>query len=188
MKKRLLHSFGEELRPYDVEGDPKDLAGALELAAHDRFQFEWWALGLIDALPAHDRRRGADTGIDGYLRFPGEKKGSFDTIICQVKSGSVNVAIIRDLKGVMEREHAAIGVLVTLNRPTRPMMQEAISAGFYEHAVSGIPGRYPRIQILTIEDIFNGRSIQYPRQSHSQHRRAKRRAKGPEPSQPSLLD
>lgn len=128
MKNRLQNTFGDQLSPYDVEEDPADLAGSRELAVQDRFQFEWWALVLIDALPAHDRRRGADTGIDGYLRFPGEKKGSFETIVCQVKSGSVNVAMIRDLKGVMEREHSAIGVFVTLQKPTRNMIQEAISA------------------------------------------------------------
>ena len=108
MKNRLQNTFGDQLSPYDVEEDPADLAGSRELAVQDRFQFEWWALVLIDV--------------------PGEKKGSFETIVCQVKSGSVNVAMIRDLKGVMEREHSAIGVFVTLQKPTRNMIQEAISA------------------------------------------------------------
>lgn len=189
MKKRLQDSFGEELSPYDVIGDPKDLAGARALAAQDKYQFEWWALGLVDALPSQDKKKGADEGIDGYLRFPGPDKGRFETIICQVKGGdNISVKDIRDLRGTMEGEKAVIGVFVTLHNPTRNMLTEAVKAGFYEHSVLGTTNRYPRIQILTIEDILNGKSIQYPRQSHSQHRRAKRRTKGPEPKQQSLMD
>ena len=162
IRHRLQDTFGEALRPYDVIGAPADLAGARALARHDRYQFEWWALGLVDARPAQDKRRGADSGIDGYINFFDDNGGRAKRVIVQVKSGSVGVAQIRDLKGVVERENAAIGVFITLRRPTAPMTREALAAGFYvpEHYPNQ---RFPQLQIFTIEDLLAGDAPQYPR-------------------------
>ncbi len=162
IRHRLQDTFGDALRPYDVVGDPKDLAGARALARHDRYQFEWWALGLVDARPAQDKRRGADSGIDGYINFFDDNSGRAKRVVVQVKSGSVGVAQIRDLKGVVERENAAIGVFITLRRPTAPMTREALAAGFY--APEHYPDlRFPRLQIFTIEELLGGTAPQYPR-------------------------
>ena len=162
IRHRLQDTFGDALRPYDVVGDPKDLAGALALARHDRYQFEWWALGLVDARPAQDKRRGADSGIDGYINFFDDNSGRAKRVVVQVKSGGVGVAQIRDLKGVVERENAAIGVFITLRRPTAPMTREALVAGFY--APEHYPDlRFPRLQIFTIEELLGGAAPQYPR-------------------------
>ncbi len=163
MRHRLHDAYGRELAPYEVLGDPKDVASAQSLALEDRYQFQWWALGLLDARPAKDdRKKGADAGIDGVIRFfeDPESKATRQIII-QVKSGHVNASMIRDLKGVVEREAAAIGVFVTLEPATRNMLNEASSAGFYRPELLG--GRYPKIQILTIEDLLNGKAIDYPR-------------------------
>ncbi len=69
MRHRLHDTFGHDLTPYEVVGDPKDLESAKALAEENRYQFEWWALGLVDARPAQDKRKGADRGIDGYINF-----------------------------------------------------------------------------------------------------------------------
>ena len=166
MKSRLRDTFGDEISPYDVVGVPQDLASAEALAVeseHDgRYQFEWWALGLVDARPARDRRRGADSGVDGYINFFDDNSGKPKRIIAQVKSGNVRRDQIATLKGDMEREGAEIGLFITLKRPTRPMEQEAAVAGFYtpdhfpEH-------RFPRVQILTIEELLSGAQAEYPR-------------------------
>lgn len=58
MKHRLHDTFGPDLSPYEVIGVPEDLASAEALAQHDRYQFEWWALGLVDARPAQDKKKG----------------------------------------------------------------------------------------------------------------------------------
>ncbi len=172
---RLHDSFGDGLHPYEVVGDPKDLASADALAQHDRYQFEWWALGLVDARPAQDKRRGADSGIDGYINFFDDNSGRAKRIVVQVKSGNVNVSQIRDLKGVAEREQAEIGIFITLSSPTRPMLQEAFASGFY------VPEHFPdlqfqRLQILTIEELLSGRSAEYPRVApQATFRRAPRR-------------
>jgi hypothetical protein len=165
MRYRLRNSFGNDLRPYDVIGDPKDLAsaGALALESeHDgRYQFQYWALSLVSAIP-EQRRRGADSGIDGNINFFDDNTGRAKRIIVQVKSGSVSVAEIRDLRGTLERERAQIALFITLNPPTRPMLQEAIAAGFYEP--EHFPDHhFPRLQIMTIEELLSGAEPVYPR-------------------------
>ena len=166
MKSRLRHTFGSDLSDYDVVGVPQDVESARALAVeseHDgRYQFEYWALGLVDARPSNRGRRGADSGIDGYINFFDDNSGKAKRIIVQVKSGHVGVSQVRDLKGVLDREDAQIGLFITLEPPTGPMEQEAISAGIYtpEHYPDH---RYPRVQILTIEDLLSGVQADYPR-------------------------
>ena len=179
MKSRLHDTFGDELRPYEVVGDPKDLASAQALAVDSendgRYQFEWWALGLVDARPARDRKKGADAGVDGYINFFDDNSAKPKRIIVQVKSGGVKRGDIATLKGDMEREKAELALFVTLKPPTNPMRQEAAAAGFYtpdafpEH-------RFPRVQILTIEDLLSGAQADYPRFApQATFRRAPRR-------------
>lgn len=165
MRHRLNNTFGNELSLYEIIGQPKDLESARVLAhesEHEgRYQFEWWALGLVDARPTHDKKKGADKGIDGYIYFFDDNSGKAKTIIVQVKSGHVSASHIRDLKGVLEREKAQIGVYITLEEPTKPMKEEAASAGFYEP--EHFPGNYyPRIQILTIQELLDGKKVDYP--------------------------
>ena len=162
IRHRLHDAFGEDLRPYEVVGEPKDLPSAESLALHDRYQFEWWALGLVDARPARDRKKGADAGIDGYINFFDDNSGKPKRIVVQVKSGGVQRNQIATLKSDMEREKADLALFVTLRPPTRPMEQEALEAGFY--APEAFPDhQFPRVQILTIEDLLSGAQPQYPR-------------------------
>ena len=178
MQYRLRDSFGSELSEYQLIGLPEDVASARALATeseHDgRYQFEYWALGLVDARPATGRK-GADSGVDGYINFFDDNSGVAKRIIIQVKSGHVNRAMIATLKGDMERENAEIGIFITLQEPTEPMRQEAVGAGFYEP--DGLAGnRYLKIQILTIEQLLDGAQAEYPRFAAPQtFRRAPRR-------------
>ena len=179
MKSRLQDSFGDNLRPYNLIGVPRDVASARALAVeseHDgRYQFEWWALGLVTARPAQERRKGADAGVDGYINFFDDNSGRPKRIVVQAKSGQVNRAQIATLKSDMERERAQIALFLTLNPPTGPMRQEAAAAGFYEP--EHFPGqRFPRVQILTIEELLNGKGAEYPRYApEATFRRAPRR-------------
>jgi len=91
-----------------------------------------------------------------------------------VKAGKVQSAYVRDLIGVLGREHAQIGVLISLNEPTRPMREEAASVGFYTSPWDG--HTYPRVQLVTVAELLDGRSIQYPASRHTNvtHQRAPR--------------
>ena len=162
VRHRLHDSFGDALRPYETVGQPTDSGSAAALAEQDRYQFEWWALGLVDARPANDRRRGADAGVDGYINFFDDTSGKPKRIIAQVKSGHVNRGMIATLKGDMEREKAEVGVFITLQPSTEPMRQEALSAGIYtpEHFPDQ---QHPRVQILTIDELLAGAGVSYPR-------------------------
>jgi len=144
-----------------VIGEPADLSGAQELATNDPYQFQWWALGLVGARPT-EQRKGADRGIDGRLYFHDEPRGGkTKQIIFSVKAGKVQAAYVRDLRGVIEREDAQIGVLISMEAPTKPMLKEAAEAGFYKPP--GLQDKYPRIQILTIEELLEGKQVAHPR-------------------------
>lgn len=150
---------------FETVGEPKDLAGAKELARQrDRYQFQWWALDLIGAQPMNDRKKGSDRGIDGVIPFIEEKNG-LRRVIIQVKSGRVNPAQIRDLKGVLEREKGEIGVFVTLEPATPEMEKESSIAGFYHSKTWGKD--YPKIQILKIEELLHGKRVEMPPQKES---------------------
>ena len=170
MRHRLSNSFGADLSDYTVMGLPQDVESARALATeseHDgRYQFEYWALGLIEARPAGNGKKGADAGIDGYINFFDDGSGKAKRIIVQVKSGNVNRGQVATLKGDMEREKAEIGIFITLRPPTEPMLQEALSAGLYTPA--SLPNdSYPRVQILTIEQLLEGAQAEYPRYAAS---------------------
>ena len=179
IRHRLHDSFGEDLRPYEVVGEPKDLSSAESLALHDRYQFEWWALGLVDARPARDRKKGADAGIDGYINFFDDNSGKPKRIVVQVKSGNVQRNQIATLKSDMEREKADLALFVTLKPPTGPMVNEALGAGFY--APEAFPDHnFPKVQILTIEELLAGGRPDYPRYAPQAtfQRAPRRRSKG----------
>jgi len=162
IKKRLADAFGVEVRDtYEVIGEPADLSGAQDLATNDPYQFQWWALGLVGARPI-EQKKGADRGIDGRLYFHDEPRGGkTKQIIFSVKAGHVQSAYVRDLRGTIDREDAQIGVLISMEAPTKPMLKEAAEAGFYKPP--GLQDKYPRIQILTIEDLLAGKQVAHPR-------------------------
>ena len=146
---------------FEVHGTPRDAEGARNLAFRDKYQFQWWGCSLVDAQPWQGKKKGADSGIDGVRYFQDEQKG-VKRVIVSVKGGdNVSVAMVRDLKGVLEREKAEIGLFVSLIGPTRPMITEAASAGFYVSPLTG--KQYPKIQILTVTDLLEGKArAQYP--------------------------
>lgn len=155
IRHRLKHLFSTA--HYEIIGEPVSIQDAQELAAEDPYQFQWWALGLVNARPV-EQKKGSDKGIDGRLYFHDETAGKTKQIIFSVKSGHVTSNQVRDLRGVIEREKAEIGVFITLNEPTAHMKSEAASAGFY---VSPF-GKYPKLQILTVAQLLQGVPVQYP--------------------------
>ncbi len=116
----------------------------------------------MDARPARDRRKGADSGVDGYINFFDDGSGKAKRVVVQVKSGHVQRNQIATLKGDMAREKAEIGLFITLEPPTAPMVSEAAAAGFYEPS-HFLAHKFPRVQILTIEELLSGAQAQYPR-------------------------
>jgi site-specific DNA-methyltransferase (adenine-specific) len=155
IERRLKEAFPGIV--YDVHGVPKDVAGARNLAERDKHEFQKWITATIGAQPYKGGQKGMDRGIDGYLHFRHvDKKPQF--AIISVKGGGIKSGDIRDLKGTMDREKAALGLFLTLNPPTREMEREAASAGIYE--TGGM--KVPRLQILTAAEILDNRRPQVP--------------------------
>lgn len=143
-----------------IIGEPTTPSEVTTLAAQDKFQFQWWALGLVGARPV-EQKKGADHGIEAKVFFRDDPRASkAEQIISQVKSGKTGVDHVRDLRGVLDREQAAMGVLITLQPPTKPMEIEAASLGFYEHKLHG--QKYPHLQIRTVRELMDGQGIQHP--------------------------
>ena len=177
IEKRLRAAFEDVA--FTTHGVPQDIHAARDLANRGRdngnyyFEFEKWALSLIDAQPGNLSKKGADKGIDGNLWF-----GKTGRAIVSVKAGeNVGVAMINALHGVIERERAQMGVLLTLTPPTKPMMRDAAAAGQHEE-----PGfsPVPRIQIVSIEDAMRlrERAVQLPARRDDAFRKAPREGGG----------
>lgn len=157
MKWRLDKTF--KSIQYKVIGEPRDLGGAKELAKQNKYQFQWWAVSLVDGKPYGDKKKGADTGIDGYLYFMDEKD-KYKKAIISVKGGeNVSVPMIRDLGHVIDRENAEVGLFITLYPPTKVMQTEAASKGIY---TSPLNTSHPKIQILTIDELLRGKKPDIP--------------------------
>lgn len=158
IKKRLKDSFNGQAE-FKVIGEPTTVHDAEELAKNDPYQFQWWALGLVGARLA-EGKKGADQGIDGRLFFHDDETGKTKSVILSVKAGNLHANYVRDLRGVIEREKAAIGVVISFKEPTKPMRSEAAEAGYYQ---SPLGSRHPRLQLLTISELLNGAKIDMPR-------------------------
>ena len=176
-KYRLQDTFGITAgKDYQVIGEPCDVGAATQLARDNRYQFQWWALSLVGAKPlggeqdSKTGKKGKDRGVDGVINFV-EAKGKPKRVLVQVKSGHVNSGLIRDLRGTVEREDAAIGFFITLEPATSDMEKEALAAGYYTSELW--QKDYQRIQILTIDQLLSGVEVDMPA-AHGTFKQAKR--------------
>lgn len=159
MKRRLEDSFPGIA--FAIHGEPADEGSARMFAEADRYQFQWWALSLVDAMPVGGtEKKGADKGIDGVVTFLDDATGKPKRCLVQVKSGHVQRSTVGELVGTVARERAEMGLLVTLDPPTGPMRTEAVEAGFYHSP--GWDRDYPRVQILTVAELMAGARPQIP--------------------------
>jgi DNA modification methylase len=159
IKSRLVDDYGPSIGDtIRVLGEPTTPDGAAELAATDPYQFQAWALGLVGARPINGVKKGADRGIDGNLYFHESEGGTTRRIVFSVKGGNLAPTYLRDLRGVIEREEAEIGVLISMREPSKKMRAEAADAGSY--VFKGM--RYPRLQLRTVAELLVGLGVEYP--------------------------
>lgn len=99
--------------------------------------------------------------MPGPRAYPkGDKPEIFESVILSVKAGHLLATHVRDLKGVLDREKAAIGVLISMQEPTTLMRTEAVTAGFYESELWR--RKYPKMQLLTVAELLAGKGIDMP--------------------------
>jgi len=155
IKKRLDDAFGE--LSITTRGLPTSYAGAMELARVDKHQFELWVVGLLSAQPYKGGRKGADTGIDGYLRYKyitKEQEIKHGTAIIEVKGGQTGVKDIRNLDSVITREKAEQGILVSAVKPTKQMLEHAAGKGLVKLGFQ----EYPVMQVVWLKDLMLGKA------------------------------
>ena len=141
-------------------GEPQDEGSARALWKQDPYQFQFWAVSLLEAQPQSAQRRGADRGIDGVLYFIDGRRRTPQKVVIQVKGGRVSSPQVRDLRGVVEREQAAMGLFISLESPTREMQREAASGGIFQ---SDLWGRdFPKIQLRTVNEMLSGHGFDLP--------------------------
>lgn len=157
IKTRLRDAYGDSVR-YEVIGEPVTVEDAARLAEEAPYQFQAWALGLVGARQGGQIKKGADKGIDGRLYFH-DGPGKTRQIVLSVKAGKLHANYVRDLEGVRNAEQAEIGVLISFDKPTQPMRSWAAGQGFYESPW----GRHPRLQLITIAELLEGKQIDAPR-------------------------
>ena len=164
--RRLEDQFGKVvLNDITLDGIPKDMASAQALANKKddrvRKEFEKWAvMTYTNNRAVINQKKGADAGIDGIAYFRTNNTDNAK-IILQVKSGGVKRGDIATLRGDMQREDAAMAVLITLEEPSTPMINEAKSAGLYHHDL--MDRNYDAIQIVTIQDMIeHGKVLDIP--------------------------
>ena len=186
MKNRLRTAFDlEPRRDYDVVGEPQDAGSARALWEQDPYQFQFWAVSLLEAQPQQEQRRGADRGVDGLLYFLDGPRRTPHKVVVQVKGGHVSSPQMRDLKGVVEREKAALGLFISLEEPTRDMRTEVASGGLFH---SDLWDRdYPKIQIRTVAEMLEGNDFELPpRPAAYQPAQRVRRSQGRQPPMEGL--
>ena len=167
---RLEYSFGKSvLNDIEINGIPEDFESAVALAHKKddktRKEFEKWAvLTYSNNRAMINEKKGADAGIDGIAFMQDRNENSdieLKQVLFSVKSDKApHVSYIRDLHGTIEREKATIGYFITLFPPTRDMITECKKIGRYKNNL--VEQEYPKIEIVTVEDILNGKRITIP--------------------------
>jgi len=185
IEKRLRKAFPGIA--FDTAGLPKSLADAEELARRDKHEFQKWIVTWIGGQPWRGGQKGADGGIDGLIFFQGAKQvprkndpTEMDTVmthekaILSVKGGQAKgVGWVSELVETIGREKAALGILLTAVLPTREMEARAAAAGFFE---TGLHAKVPRIQIVTLAELFAGKRPVVPNVNPAMFKAAAREA------------
>lgn len=176
IEKRLRKAFPGIV--FDTAGLPKSLANAEELARRDKYEFQKWIVTWIGGQPWKGGQKGPDGGIDGLIFFqsfdPAKEKATHEKAIISVKGGQAKgVGWVSELVETIGREKAALGILLTAVLPTREMEARAASAGFFE---TGLHAKVPRIQIVTLAELFQGKRPIVPNVNPAMFKAAPREA------------
>jgi hypothetical protein len=175
--KHRLETSTSGTAKYKVVGEPTTEEGARSLAEENPYQFQWWALSLVGARPV-EQKKGADHGIDGRLFFHFDDSSDTHQIVFSVKAGNLKPEYVRELRGVIDREKAEMGVLLTFNEPSKAMKVEALNAGVYRSAW----GDHPKLQIFTVGELLAGKKIDMPpihREGNATFKKAPRQKPSP---------
>ncbi len=178
IERRLISHYGNTIKStYEVDGFPKDIGSAKQLASGTeggRLKFQDW---IIEAMlgGVNNPKKTADGGWDGHLTFKISEKKK-EVILVEVKSGHVNVKNLREFIYVIDKQKAAIGIYVCFKGyVTKPMSLEAKGAGYYYFHDPSWSSNFDKIQIITVEDLLDGKLPNYPNSTQQTFKTAPRK-------------
>ena len=170
---RLAERLGlEEGVDFTIEGVPRNVEGARDLWERDKYQFQKWAVEQADGFVTS--KRTADGGIDGRLYFyapdyanlaPGDTPLSetLESMVIEVKGGrNVSIADVRALRGVLDNDDAAMAGLIVLDEPGARKVRNFAKFMGEAGTVEIMGNEYPRMQILTVPQLLDGRGFYTP--------------------------
>lgn len=143
-----------------TQGIPHDLRSAVKLAKDNPFDFETWAINRLQGFVPNTKQVG-DSGVDGRARLAHEPSNVNSRLgVAQATaSAKFNLSKLRDFLHVFEREKAAVGCYVVMNRPSSKQARSEVA----EKGIVNILGQeYRRMHIWSIQEYFDDRLPQLP--------------------------
>jgi len=160
---RLEERMGlSEGKDFEVKGMPHNIEGAQDLWERDKYHFQKWAVEQVNGFVTS--KRTSDGGIDGRLYFRKDwQSKELDSMVLEVKGGKhVSIGDVRALKGVLDNDNALMAGLIVMNKPNSTQLRNfngfMAQAGFL--TIDGFD--YPKMQLLTVEEIFEGKRFITP--------------------------
>ena len=144
-----------------VEGVPRNLEGAHDLWTRDRYHFQRWAIEQVDGFVT--TKRTGDGGIDGRLYFHEQGREDLHSMVIEAKGGkNVGIGVVRELAGVLQRDEASMAGLIVLEEPGQRKRQNFAREMAAAGDLNVFGTLYPRMQLLTAEEILDGRRFLTP--------------------------
>ncbi|MCC7229349.1 MAG: hypothetical protein IT203_03080, partial [Fimbriimonadaceae bacterium] len=161
---RLFDTFGIHNGPkgdFQVFGLPTTEAEAIELANRDKHEFQKWAISLVPRAMPWQEKKGADGGVDGFVRFRLPMSKEVDLTIISVKGGqTLKMDDVKNLQATMAQNKAKLGFLISLVSPTKGIVDWAAKEPRVKSPDGGDP--VPSIQCRTVGQLLRGEAFAFP--------------------------
>ena len=162
-KARLEDRLGlVEDEDFTISGVPNSFDSALDLWTRDKYHFQKWAVEQVDGFVT--TKRSADGGIDGRIYFPLTTEApDLESMVVEVKGGrNVGIGVLRELRGVLERDEAAMAGLIVMHPPAERQARSFGSFMAQAGTVTAYGRDYERMQMLTVAEILDGNRFDTP--------------------------
>ena len=150
IRDRLQRDHKGKARYVEIGGFPVDVKSAKDLFSRSPREFEVWV--VAHKLGGRHNDNSPQGGYDGYKRVDGV------TCLIEVKGGRTGIADLRNFDAaVRSMESAEVGLFVCFeSQKTGGMVRYADQRGRIP------PGRVPRLQIITVEELLGGEKPAIP--------------------------
>ena len=146
---------------YEITGVPHTMEGAEDLWERDKYQFQKWAVEMVDGFVTARQTR--DGGVDGRIYFPSDSGNDLKAMKLEVKGGkTVKINDLRALAGIIDEGDFPIGGFITRKTLGRIQKQNFLDFCRTKGDVEIGGESYPKLQILCVEEILNGKRFDTP--------------------------